>query len=76
MHHDSPLKPLLSAIGAKLRKLRMASGDKERTIANSIGVSESVIGKIEHGEYPGLKLYLILRLASYFSVPISYFFTD
>lgn len=55
----------------KLRQVRKSKGLTLKQVAQSVGISEDLIGKYERGER-NPKIETSIKLADYYSVPIEY----
>jgi len=66
----------LAIIGNIIHSLRMEKNEKLTTVASSIGVSHSVISKIEHGRYKALTVTLLYKIANHFNVSIDTLLPD
>lgn len=61
---------LLECIGGTLHSIRHQRNEKIEIVAKGIGVSHSVVSKIENGRYKGLSIRLLHSFADYYSVNI------
>ena len=59
-----------SKIGIRLHLLRTYRKEKIATVANAIGVTHSVISKIENGRYASLKVGTLLQLAKHYDTSV------
>ena len=58
----------------RIAMLRAERGISRRQLADALGVHYQTVGYLERGEYsPGL--YLALRIAEYFEVPVEVIFS-
>ena len=60
---------LFESIGNRLYLIRHSRKEKIEAVAKSIGVSHTVISKIENGRYPGVSVALLAKLADYYQIP-------
>jgi len=67
---------VLITIGANLHRLRHNKEEKLETVAKAAGVKHTVISKIENGRYESLSMRLLVKLATYFQVPITDLFSS
>ena len=58
----------------RLAMLRAERGVSRRELAEALGVHYQTIGYLERGEYSP-SLYLALRIAEYFEVPLEFVFS-
>jgi transcriptional regulator with XRE-family HTH domain len=56
-------------IGEKIASARHLRCEKEDTVAKAVGLTRSVISKIESGQYAGLKVNLLIKLGEYLQIP-------
>lgn len=68
MQPDENVNVLLKQIGDILYQARHARKEKITSVAKNIGVSHTVISKIENGKYPALSLQLLHRLVKYYKL--------
>jgi transcriptional regulator with XRE-family HTH domain len=57
-------------LGRKLYKIRHDRDEKLETVAKGVGVSHSVVSKIENGRYSCLSLKLLLRMSDYYGAEL------
>lgn len=62
------------AIYNRIAMLRIERGISRRELADAVGVHYQTIGYLERGEYSP-SLYLALRIAEYFDVPLEVIFS-
>ncbi len=67
---DILLQRSLSGIGQQLLTCRHARQDKQLTVARSVGISVSVLSRVESGKYKHVTIELLLKLAGYYGVTI------
>ena len=65
------LNEVLSTIGQNVYTLRQKENEKLTTVAKSVGVTHSVISKIENSSYESLNLKLLVQKANHFNVPLN-----
>jgi putative transcriptional regulator len=58
----------------RIAMLRAERGISRRELADSLGVHYQTVGYLERGEYSP-SLYLALRIAQYFEVPVEVLFS-
>jgi len=58
----------------RIAMLRAERGISRRTLADALGVHYQTVGYLERGEYSP-SLYLALRIAGYFEVPVEVIFS-
>ena len=58
----------------RIAMLRAERGISRRELADALGVHYQTVGYLERGEY-GPSLYLALRIAAYFEVPVEVIFS-
>lgn len=58
----------------RIAMLRAERGISRRTLAEALGVHYQTVGYLERGEYSP-SLYLALRIAAYFDVPVEVVFS-
>jgi putative transcriptional regulator len=58
----------------RIAMLRAERGISRRELADALGVHYQTVGYLERGEYSP-SLYLALRIASYFEVPVEVIFS-
>ena len=58
----------------RIAMLRVERGVSRRQLADALGVHYQTIGYLERGEYSP-SLYLALRIAAYFEVPVEVIFS-
>lgn len=75
-HHNPQALYYLKEVGQKLSDVRKKRNEKIMSVAMSIGVSHSVISKIENGRYPGLSIQLLVVLAQYYNLHLSQIFPN
>lgn len=68
------LDNVLIKVGEYLRKKRLETDQKILSVSLSVGISHSVISKIENGKYKGLSLKLLLKLIRHYDTPFEDFF--
>lgn len=68
---DQLLNDVLTTIGQNVYTLRQKENEKLTTVAKSVGVTHSVISKIENNNYESLNLKLLLEIANHFKVPLN-----
>src|SRR5262245_9880699 len=56
-------------VGDRVRDVRKRRGLTQRALAESSGVSQSLIKKLEQGDYGGVRLETLRKLASVLRVP-------
>lgn len=61
--------------GERLRELRTGSGREAQQVAKVLGISISGLGAIERGK-SNPSLYVLIRAARYFGVPLTYLAGD
>lgn len=74
-HHNPQALYYLKEVGQKLSDVRKKRNEKIMSVAMSIGVSHSVISKIENGRYPGLSMQMLVQIASYYNIPLAEVFS-
>ena len=62
------------AIYNRIAMLRAERGISRRELADALGVHYQTVGYLERGEYSP-SLYLALRIAAYFEVPVEVIFS-
>jgi putative transcriptional regulator len=62
------------AIHNRIAMLRAERGISRRDLAEAVGVHYQTVGYLERGEYSP-SLYLALRIAEYFEVPVEVIFS-
>jgi putative transcriptional regulator len=62
------------AVYNRIAMLRTERGISRRDLADAVGVHYQTIGYLERGEYSP-SLYLALRIAEYFDVPVEVIFS-
>jgi putative transcriptional regulator len=62
------------AIHNRIAMLRAERGISRRDLAEALGVHYQTVGYLERGEYSP-SLYLALRIAEYFEVPVEVIFS-
>jgi DNA-binding XRE family transcriptional regulator len=70
---DSP-KAVGESIHNRIAMLRVDRGVSRRDLATALGVHYQTVGYLERGEYSP-SLYLALRIAAYFDVPVEFAFS-
>lgn len=70
---DSP-KVVGESIHNRIAMLRVDRGVSRRELAEALGVHYQTVGYLERGEYSP-SLYLALRIAAYFDVPVEFAFS-
>jgi DNA-binding Xre family transcriptional regulator len=60
---------VLKLIGQRIADARHERGEKEASVAASIGITQAVISRIEHGSYEPLQLGTLLDLCAYLELP-------
>ena len=68
--HDPAALPLESAIGARVRSVRLERGMSLRQLAESLGVSPSTLSATENG-HTAMSVSRLERVAALLSIPIS-----
>lgn len=68
---DQLLNDVLKTIGQNVYTLRHKENEKLTTVAKSVGVTHSVISKIENSNYESLNLKLLVQIANHFNVPLN-----
>lgn len=68
---DQLLNDVLTTIGQNVYTLRQKENEKLTTVAKSVGVTHSVISKIENSSYESLNLKLLVQIANHFNVPLN-----
>jgi transcriptional regulator with XRE-family HTH domain len=68
---DQLLNDVLTTIGQNVYTLRQKENEKLTTVAKSVGVTHSVISKIENSNYESLNLKLLVQIANHFNVPLN-----
>ncbi len=68
---DQLLNDVLTTIGQNVYTLRQKENEKITTVAKSVGVTHSVISKIENSNYESLNLKLLVQIANHFNVPLN-----
>jgi transcriptional regulator with XRE-family HTH domain len=68
---DQLLNDVLTTIGHNVYTLRQKENEKLTTVAKSVGVTHSVISKIENSNYESLNLKLLVQIANHFNVPLN-----
>jgi DNA-binding XRE family transcriptional regulator len=71
--NDSP-KTGSESIHNRIAMLRVDRGVSRRELAEALGVHYQTVGYLERGEYSP-SLYLALRIAAYFDVPVEFAFS-
>jgi len=69
----SEAKKLSEVIYNRISVLRAERGISRRQLAEALGVHYQTVGYLERGEYSP-SLYLALRIAAYFEVPVEVVF--
>ncbi len=64
------LEDLLKDIGKKLYRIRHDRYEKIETVAKGVGVSHSVVSKIENGRYGSLSLKLLSKITDYYGCSV------
>ncbi len=64
------------SLGAKLRKLRLKSGQSLQQIADKVGVSKSHIYDLEIGAVRNPSVEVLRKLSKLLTVPITYFLEE
>ncbi len=59
-------------IGYKLYVLRHSRREKISCVADYLGVSSATVSLIENGRYRSLSLILLLKIAEYYNVELSF----
>jgi DNA-binding XRE family transcriptional regulator len=62
------------AVHNRIAMLRAERGISRRQLADALGVHYQTVGYLERGEYSP-SLYLALRIAAYFEVPVEVLFS-
>ena len=62
------------AVHNRIAMLRAERGISRRQLADALGVHYQTVGYLERGEYSA-SLYLALRIAEYFEVPVEVIFS-
>jgi DNA-binding XRE family transcriptional regulator len=70
---DGP-KAVGESIHNRIAMLRVDRGVSRRDLATALGVHYQTVGYLERGEYSP-SLYLALRIAAYFDVPVEFAFS-
>ena len=70
---DTP-KVVGESIHNRIAMLRVDRGVSRRELAEALGVHYQTVGYLERGEYSP-SLYLALRIAAYFDVPVEFAFS-
>jgi putative transcriptional regulator len=65
---------MTDAVHNRIAMLRAERGISRRALADALGVHYQTIGYLERGEYSP-SLYLALRIAGYFDVPLEFVFS-
>lgn len=60
------------SLGARLTKLRLASGESLQQVADAVGVSKPHIWELEKGRAQNPAMALVTRLANHFRVSVAY----
>lgn len=66
--------PVSDTVHNRIAMLRAERGISRRDLSEALGVHYQTIGYIERGEYSP-SLYLALRIAEYFEVPVEVIFS-
>lgn len=61
-------------VGKKIRQVRKEHGYSQRNLAKELGITGSYLSKIEKGQT--LSIPLLEKIAQFFDLHTSYFFTD
>jgi transcriptional regulator with XRE-family HTH domain len=72
---DGNVPPLLSALGQRIRELRLEKGYSQESFADECGVHRTVMGTVERGE-SNLSFQNIVRVADTLDVSLSVLFAD
>jgi len=63
----------LENVGEKMKRLRESLGMKQKEVAEMLGINSSLLCRYEKGTYQP-KYDVLVKLASIYKVPVSYFF--
>lgn len=63
-------------IGRKLKTLRIAAGQDEEIVADTIGIELSLLQRIEQGQCGDMRIDLIAEFATYFNTPVEALFVN
>ena len=64
------LKTMLEQVGKRLHHERMIRDEKLTALEVTLGISHTVISRIEHGIYPCLSFEMAARLAAHYGLSL------
>lgn len=64
------------SLGARLKKLRLKSGQSLQQLADAVGVSKAHIYELEIDKVKNPSIEVLRKLAKVFAVPVTYFIDD